>query len=321
MVDLTVSIVNTNNRELLRGCLRSVFESTDRISLEVYVVDNASDDGSIQMVNAKFPQVKLIENKRRLGFAENHNQVLWKSQGRYVCILNEDTLIHPNALEKMVDFMDKHHDVGAIGPQVLNDDGITVQLECARDFPTLWTEFCRITALSKLFPQSKFLGGVLMSYWDHGDTREVDCLLGACMIVRREILNEVGLLDEQFFMYGEDVDWPYRIKKQGWKICFLAEARILHYGGQSKKGRTWEMTFDLRRGEFKFFRKHYGRLTCYILQVMEVCGYLFRGLVWVTLYLLGKGGGRGEMARKVDMAWQIIKMSCDLSQQFERSFI
>lgn len=260
MVDLTISIVNTNNKALLEECLGSIFENTLTISIEVYVIDNASNDGSAEMVGARFPQVSLIKNERRKGYAANHNRALRKSKGRYACILNEDIVIYPKALDKMVDFMDRHPDVGAIGPQILCDDSVTIQLECARVFPTLWTEFCEKTNLSKSFPSSRVFRDTKIRYWPHNDTREVDCLLGACMIVRRETMEEVGLLDEDFFMYGEDVEWPYRIKKAGWKIVFLHEAQVLHYGGQTNQRRPRRMGIEAFNSQYKLFRKLNGRL-------------------------------------------------------------
>jgi len=257
MIDLTVSIVNSNNRDLLRDCLRSIFDGNRLAQLEVIVVDHCSSDGSREMVRSEFPQVQLIENNNVAGYSANHNLALCQAEGRYVGICNEDLKFYPGALDQLVAHMDMNPDVGAVGPCVLFPDG-TIQLECARRYPTLWSEFCRITNLDQRFPRSRLFGGVNMGYWDHSDTREVDCLLGACMIVRREVIAQVGLMDEDFFMYGEDIDWPYRIRQAGWRIVYVADAKVLHYGGQSTRRQPLRMTLEALRSQHHFFKKHYG---------------------------------------------------------------
>ena len=300
MMDLTVSIINTNNRELLGGCLESIFTNSSGISLEVYVIDNNSHDGSVEMVSSRFPQVKVIKNDRIDGFAANHNKVLHRSQGRYVCILNEDTLICPHAFERMIAFMDQHPDVGAIGPQILHKDGGGVQLECARKFPTLFTEFCRNTGLTKLLPKSRIFGGVLMGYWDHNDTREVDCLSGACMIVRTSAMKEIGLLDERFFMYSEDDDWLYRLKKGGWRVFFLHRAHILHYGGQANMRQPRRMGVEAFKSRYIFFQKHRGNLYAWIYRLFIFFITLAKLLAFSVGLLVGKDPQRrGRYQEKI----------------------
>jgi GT2 family glycosyltransferase len=257
MLDLTLSIVNSNHCALLRDCLRSIFDGTRLTRLQVIVVDHRSKDGSREMVRSEFPQVELIENDHEAGYSTNHNKALRQARGRYVGICNEDLRFYPGALDRLAAYMDGHPEVGSVGPRVLLPDG-TVQLESGRRYPTLWSELCRITNLDRRFPQSRLFGGVNMGYWDHADTREVDCLTGACMIVRREIITQVGLMDEGFFMYGEDVDWPYRIRQAGWRIVYVAEAQVLHYGGQSNRRQPLRMTIEALRSQYRFFYKHYG---------------------------------------------------------------
>lgn len=296
-MDLTVSIVNTNNRPLLKGCLESVFMNSPGISLEVYVVDNNSDDGSVEMVRSRFPQVKLIRNDEIDGFAANHNKVLRRSQGRYVCILNEDTLIYTRTFNKMIAFMDHHPDVGAIGPQILNGDGITIQLECARRFPTLYSELCRNTGLTKWFPQSKLFGGVLMGYWDHNDTREVDSLSGACMMVRASTMREIGLLDERFFMYNEDDDWSYRIQKARWRVFFLHEAQILHYGGRTNEREPRKMGVETFRSQYMFFEKHHGSPYAWVYRLLIFFITLVKLLVFSAVSVVSRGSRQSTYSR------------------------
>lgn len=308
MIDLTISIVNTNNKVLLEECLSSVFENTSTISVEVYVIDNASNDGSAEMVRTGFPQVSLIENESRKGYAQNHNQALRKSKGRFVCILNEDIVIYPNALDRMVEFMDRHPDVGAIGPQVLRGDGVTIQLECGRKFPTLWTEFCEKTTLSRAFPKSRIFGDSRMGYWNHDDTREVDCLLGACMMVRREAIKEVGLLDEQFFMYGEDVEWPHRIKRGGWKIIFFHNAQVLHYGAQTNKRQPRRMGVEAFNSRYKLFRKLYGWLYAQIYRGLIFLITVAKISVFIGKFIASKGGRERNLHReKIKLHELVIK--------------
>lgn len=257
MVDLTISIVNTNNRDFLKACLASIYETTQAVDFEIFVVDNCSIDSSAEMVQREFPEVHLLQNQRRLGYGANHNQVLHLVQGRYVGIFNEDIVLYTGALDRMVAFMDAHPDVGMVGPRILGQDG-HVYTECARQFPSLWTELCDWTGLARLFPRSRLLSGMNMRYWDYNETRDVDCLLGACMVVRAETIREVGFLDERFVMYGEDIDWPYRMRQKGWRVVFLHTAEILHYKGQYKQQQPAELNVELFRGQYELFRKHRG---------------------------------------------------------------
>lgn len=267
VIDVTVSIVNTNNRQLLEQCLLSLEQTTQGLSMEVIVIDNASTDGSVEMIRTRFPHVEVIVNPERYGYSRCHNQALRHSQGSYVCICNEDLLFYPGALQKMVAFMDQHPHVGAVGPLLIYEDG-QVQPECARRFPNLWTEFCEHAGLAKHFPRSKLLADAKMRYWDHRDTRPVDCLSGACMMVRRETLQDVGLMDERFFMYCEDVDWPYRMKKHGWEVCFLPEAKVLHYRDRTNRRLVGQMRIEVFRSQYLYFRKHCGLLYAGVYRML-----------------------------------------------------
>jgi GT2 family glycosyltransferase len=277
MLDLSISIVSFNNRALLKDCLHSIFEPPLSLRFEVFVVDNGSEDGSAEMARTCFPQVILIQNEVRDGYAANQNRALRLAKGRYLCILNDDVLICPHALERMVHYLDSHWDVGAVGPKILHPDRRTIQPESARQFPTLLTEFSRVTRLASRYPRSRFLSGPNMGYGDHDDTREVDCLLGACMMVRREAVEEAGFMDQGYFMYGEDVDWCFRIKQCRWKIVYLSEAQVIHYGAQSTRRYPIRMGIEALQSQHRFFRTHYG--LAYALA--------YRGLI--LLISIGKG--------------------------------
>jgi len=281
-VDLTISIVNTNNLDLLRGCLRTLFDGTQNTSMEVYVVDNACTDGSAEMVEREFPQVRLLRNKRRLRFCANHNQVLSRGRGRYLLILNEDTVIPEGAFDKIVDFMDAHPDAGVAGVTILNLDG-TLQYAYAR-FPSLFS--CLMLTLSL----NRLLAGGYYPFHPRPEDdrpREVDWTNGACLLVRGEAMEQVGLLDEEFLIYAEETDWCYRIRKAGWKVYYLPGVNIYHYQGQATSQARPRRRFRINRSALLFFRKHYSRLRTFGLRLILLLTSLGRLLVWGPLYLLG----------------------------------
>jgi len=282
-VALSIVIVSYNTREILRQCLASVLSQTRGISYRVYVVDNASRDGSAEMVRRDFPDVILEANRENVGFARANNQALRKIESRYALLLNSDTELFPgtDVLKIMVDFLDRRPEIGALGPKIVFEDG-TIQLHCARSLPNLWTTFCELSTLARRFPRSRITGNYLMSWWDHESSREVDCLLGACMMVRREVLDRVGLLDEDFFLGGEDADWCLRIKRAGWKVYYQPEVVILHYGGASKDQMDEHEGKERHIAYWKYFRKHHG--PAYALASRGMTAIL--SLAWVVIYTL-----------------------------------
>jgi len=277
VADLSIIIVNYNVKHRLRECLLSIYRSTKGTSFEIIVVDNNSTDGSVDMVKSEFPAVKLIENSQNLGFARAANQGLKENKGRYILLLNPDTIVLPNALDKMVEFMEANSEAGALGCKLLNPDG-SLQPSC-RSFPTLITVLFENTGLEKLFLRNRIIGRHRIGHWDYNDIREVDQPMGSALMVRRETATQVGLMDEQFYMYYEDVDWCFRIKKGGWKIYFLPSAQIIHYGGQSASPNMAKMRIQGYKSRHRFFRKHYGILPEWIVKQMD-----FFGLILKTLY-------------------------------------
>lgn len=263
-MDVGVVIVNYNTRELLRRCLESVYRS-EGVTFSVYVVDNASQDGSAAMVAEVFPQVHLMANTDNVGYPRANNQVLRAlgfpeaGQSRYALLLNPDTEIPPHALREMVAFMDAHPEAGAAGPKVLLPDG-RLDLACRRSFPSPEVSFYRLIGLSHLFPRSRRFGRYNLTYLDPDVETEVDSVVGAFMLVRREAIAQVGLLDEGFFMYGEDLDWAYRLKQAGWRIYYTPRVSILHVkraaSRQNPRARIafWQA---MRR----FYDKHYAAVT------------------------------------------------------------
>ncbi|GJQ20360.1 MAG: hypothetical protein HBSIN02_07150 [Bacteroidia bacterium] len=231
---VSVVIVNYNVRAFLQQALTSLFRALKGISAEVFVVDNASEDGSAAMVRSRFPGVRLLLNKSNIGFARANNLALRKARGRFLLLLNPDTVVQEDTIRIMLDFFSTHPDAGCAGCTILNPDG-TFQLACRRSFPTAWTAFTRISGLSALFPRSKVFGRYNLTYLSPDEIYEVDAVSGSFMMVRREAYEAVGGLDEDFFMYGEDLDWCYRIKQAGWKTYYVPATRIIHYKGESTR--------------------------------------------------------------------------------------
>ncbi len=265
-----------NTRDLLRVCLRSVLASELANGLEAIVVDNCSSDGSADMVEAEFPTVRTMRSPRNGGFAFGNNQGLRVAQGRYVLLLNPDTETPPEALPTLVSFMDDHPEAGVCGPRLVRADG-GLDLACRRSFPTPEVSFYRIFGLSKLFSNSPRFARYNLTYLDEHKLAEVDSVVGACMMVRSEAMQQAGLLDEQYFMYGEDLDWAYRIKQLGWKVYYNPAATILHYKRESARQRPVKTITEFYRAMIIFHRKHYAIRTFFLLNWLIVLGIYVRG--------------------------------------------
>lgn len=257
-VDVSVCIVNFNTVDELSSCIASLARGASSITLEVIVVDNASTDGSAQMVRTKYPWVKLIANERNVGFAAGCNQAMRHSRGRYIMLLNPDTIVHDGAIEELVKFMDEHPDVAIAGPKLLNTNG-TLQYSC-RAFPTLLTGLFRNTPLERLFPSIKPVRQYLLMDHSHNEPMEVDWVSGAAMLVRRRAIEMVGMLDEGYFMYCEDVDWCWRMRKAGFKVFYVPSAVITHAVGRSSDQLFVPMLMQRHRSMLRFYLKNYRRM-------------------------------------------------------------
>jgi len=274
-----------------------------KATLEIFVVDNASSDGSAEMVEKEFPEIQLIKNAENLGFAKANNQAIRHSRGKYILLLNPDTVVQGDALDTMVLFMDDHKDVGAVGPRILNPDN-RVQLTCGRHFPTPLTELWDLTKLSDLLPNSRIFGKAWMSFWAHSDTMEVELLSGACMMVSREAIDQVGLIDEHFFLFAEDTEWCYRIKKNGWKIYLNADAEVMHLWQQSMKLSSTNTALESHKSMHLFFMKHYGRRAAIGYRAMV---FIFIGLripVYWVWHLISP-----STPIQIGRLWQIVRWS------------
>jgi GT2 family glycosyltransferase len=258
MMDLSIIIVNWNTKEYLLPCLKSIFKGGQGTGWEVIVVDNGTRDGSREEVKKVFPSARLIENEKNFGFAKAANQGLQKASGRYALLLNPDTQVENGAIERLVSFMDAYSDVGVAGAQLLNADG-TKQNSIA-NFPSLGTELLNKSLLRWLFP-TKFPG----KGRNYSEPIEVDSVIGACMMVRRDTLDQVGLLDEDYFLFLEETDWCYRMKKAGWKIYHVPQAEIYHFQGKSAETVKKRARVEFYRSRYHFFKKNRGNLQWFFL--------------------------------------------------------
>lgn len=282
---LSVIILNWNTREFLVACLASMQYAAQRADYEIIVVDNASADGSASMVREQFPWVHLLAQNENLGFSKGNNVGIAASQGDYVLLLNSDTEVRDDALERMCTYMDEYRDVGALGPQLLNPDG-TVQLSCRR-FPSYRTAlFHRYSLLTRLFPRNRYSSEYLMTETGHKETMEVDWVSGACILVRRKVIAQVGVLDEEFFMYAEDVDWCYRMHRAGWKIVYFPGAKVMHHIGRSSRKMPVKTTYERHRSMWLFYKKHYSR-GIVLVDVATWLGIALRGAMMMVRGALG----------------------------------
>ena len=272
-IQLSIVIVSWNTRNYLEKCLRSILNDSISSECEVWVVDNASTDNSAELVRNLFPEVRLIENSENLGFAGANNIAIPKAIGRNILFLNPDTDLGSGAIGSMERFLDAHPEAGAVGPLTLNpDDSLQTS---AYPAPTLTREFWRLFHLDRLAEA----GDYRMQSWDRRRPHEVDVLQGACLMLRREALDEVDLLDEDYFMYSEEVDLCYRLRKAGWSIHWLPQAKVVHHGGQSSKQVPIESFLNLYKGKITYFRKHHGTAAALAYKLLLVAASLVRLVV------------------------------------------
>ncbi|MGZ3493880.1 MAG: glycosyltransferase family 2 protein [Thermodesulfobacteriota bacterium] len=260
MVDLSIIIVNWNTRDLLIQCLESIFRTARGVDLEVFVVDNGSTDGSARVVKERFPVVKVIENQGNIGFAGANNQALKISGGKYSLLLNPDTQVKGKAIEELISFMEAHPRAGISGVQLLNSNGS--KQNSIANFPCLTTELLNKSLLRRLFPK-KFPG----KETNYSEPIEVDSVIGACMMVRRRAAEQVGILDEDYFLFLEETDWCYRMKNAGWKIYHVPQAEVDHFQGKSAEEVKKKARVEFYRSRYHFFRKNKGTCQWFILLI------------------------------------------------------
>jgi len=293
VMDISIVIVGWNSKPYLEECLESLSAAPPSRSMEVIVVDNASTDGSADMVESRFPQVKLIRSADNLGFAKANNLGIEQSRGRYVGLVNPDVKVLPGCLDALADYLDKNPGVGNVGPRILNSD-MTLQSSCRR-FPTLWNNLCSATGLASAFKNNRLLSGEHMLFFPHDRTLPVDVLVGCFWLLRREATEDIGLLDDGFFMYGEDVDWCRRCWQAGWQIVFFPGAEAIHHRGTSSASQPIWSAVAQQRSIIHYWSKHHG-----VLGLLGIKSILFSR--HVLRYLFGavsrsKGSDIGDRLR------------------------
>jgi GT2 family glycosyltransferase len=286
MAELSIVVVSWNAKRYVQECLTSLARQTLSIPIEIIVVDNASSDGTPEMVRQTFPGVVLIENRSNLGFAKANNIGIRNATGTYISLINSDVYVPPECLQTIYEYMEQNPAVGVVGPGMLRPDG-QIGRSYMR-FPTVWNCLCNALCLNKVFKGSLLFGSWLMSDFK-GGTSDVDVLNGWFLVVRRQALDDAGPLDERFFMYGEDIDWSYRFKHAGWRRVYFSGARALHYGGSSSARAPARFYIEMHKANFQYWKKHHSRvgvlgywLTTLIYHLVRLGGYS-------AAYLLKRG--------------------------------
>lgn len=286
------------------AALKSVLNDPNSHRFEIVVVDNNSGDESVELLRRDFPMITTIANSKNVGFARACNQVIPHANGNYVLLLNPDTQVVDCAVTKLAGYLDANSKCGAVGPKVLNPDG-SLQLACRRSFPTPEAAFYRLTYLSRLFPRSEVLARYNVTNADPNAELEVDALSGSCMMVRKSAIDQIGLLDEDIFMFGEDIDWCWRLKQAGWTVCYFPEAIVYHYHGASSRFRRIRSTLNLHMSMTVFYRKYFAVNHSRLFNLIVYAAIWIRGAISVTLsalrYLL-PAKSAGVFAGHVDVA-------------------
>lgn len=287
MIDISIIIVNWNTEKLLLDCVDSLYRTTHQSKIEVIVIDNASTDNSVSALRASFPQIQIVVNPTNFGFAKANNIGIIRATGRYVCLINSDVKVLDGALDQLSRYMDAHHEVGAAGPLTYRGNMI-IQKNC-RKFPTLWNLCCEEFFLNRIFPSTSFLQGRDMLRYDYQAIMEIEVLAGCFLMVRRDVVESVGILDERFFFYSEDVDWCKRIRDAGWKLIHYPKAQIIHYGRGSSSDAPIKFQLQLLKANWQYWRKHKSLLECFLFRVIKFTGTAGRALLWYIISLIPSG--------------------------------
>jgi GT2 family glycosyltransferase len=281
-IELSIIIVSYNVCDFLQKCIKSIVDAKINHAYEIIIVDNYSTDESSSKIRGEFPAIIWFQNEKNLGFAAANNQGINLSKGQFILLLNPDTKVKTGSIEALLQVMLDDPSVGACGSKLVNQDG-SLQLSCY-PFPTLANEIVRLHHLEKLFPQTQYP----IDHWDNNLTYPVDNIQGASLLLRKAALDEVGLLDESFFVYTEEVDLNYRLKKAGWKNVYVPTSEIVHFGGQSTKQNKTEMFLELYKTKIQFFRKHYGAVKTNFYKFMLFETSLMRIIIGKILNVFQK---------------------------------
>lgn len=255
-IDLSICIIGLNASEYLQKCLTSIETSKINVNYEIIYVDNHSIDDSVEKIIHDFPQVILIKNDQNFGFAKANNQAIQVASGKYFLLLNPDTLVNSDSIQLLLDYLIFHPETGIVGPKVLNSDG-SFQPQCKRGEARPWEVICYFSRLSQLLPHNPHFSGYLQGHLDENQTHHVPAISGSCMLIRKEVIDQIGLLDEAFFAYQEDTDYCVRTRKAGWKVTYFPDAKITHFGGKGgAKTQPYRSIYEWHRSYFTYYKKH-----------------------------------------------------------------
>ena len=300
-INISVVIVAWNAKKYVELCLQSLADAPPRRGMEVFVVDNASADGTSEMIEACFPWVRLIKSPENLGFSRGNNVAIRKTTGRYVALVNPDVIVFPGCLDALADFLDENPQVGNVGPRVFNPD-MTQQSTCRR-FPTLWNNFCSAARLEGIFRGSCLFAGEHMFYFAHDRTLPVDVIVGCFSMIRRETLDQVGLLDEGLFMYGDDVDWCRRARNAGWEMVFYPGARAIHDRGKTTATYPVHFAVAQQRSVLHYWKKHHSPLKVFGIRSIMVFHHLLRYMIAMVSFASRlRKGTQSEVRKQVSSA-------------------
>lgn len=277
-LQISVIIVNYNVRDFLEQCILSLKRALKDIPAEIIVVDNASIDGSVRMMKERFPEVRLIESADNLGFSAGNNLALKEARGAFVVLINPDTVVQEDTFSSLLQFFGDHPEASAATCKIINPDG-SFSVDCRHSVPTPATAFWKLLGFNRLFPKSRIFGRYNLTYLDENEVNQVEAISGSFMMVRREMVNQVGLLDEDFFMYCEDIDYCHRINLAGGKIFYVPESQIIHYKGESTKKNNLDYIITFNKSLYKFFQKHYQQKYSYPFRWIILLGVILRGLI------------------------------------------
>lgn len=295
--DISVIVVTWNAKDYTLECLESLQRQSNGLTVEVIVVDNASGDGTPQAIAEKFPRVRLICNSENRGFARANNQGMEVSRGRYLYLINSDVVVPDDCLSLLLSYMEAHPDIGLLGPKMLTPAG-EVGYSVMR-FPTAWNTLCCALGFDSLFKRSNSLGGFMMKGFPYDHTEDVEVLTGWFWVVRRSALEKVGGLDEQFFMYGEDIEWSHRFHNGGWRVVYYADAEALHYGGASSKNAPARFYVEMRRANLQYHRKYHGPLSQAAYFVSVLLHECARVVAYCLIFVV-RHSQRTEASFKID---------------------
>ena len=301
-IALSVVIVSWNVRDLLQQCLASIEQGLGGLQMELIVVDSASSDGTVDMIASDFPWVRILPQAENVGFPRGNNIGMSAARGRYIFLLNPDTIVLNDSLQRMMSFMDARADAGVVGPRLRYPDGLVQSSR--RRFPTVLTAFFESTWLEPWAPAT-----ILRSYHaqdlPEDKTVNVDWVMGAAMMVRREVIDQVGMMDEAYFMYSEELDWCRRIKCAGWHVIYYPEAEIIHYEGKSSEQAITARHINFQRAKLRYFLKYHGRLFCAMLRAFLLLSYVGQLLLESAKGLVGHK--RALRRQRVSSYWQVLK--------------